>query len=372
MADPTQTAITAFTELAPDADFPTSPVSVTGTDFDLPDSSTDPLYQNVEKLNLSDLTEGLEGTGSFDKVFASIKEHLEDQFNNNLITGQEYTKAYIELTTAALTTGLEFIVRKDAGFYQNALVQAQARTAQIQSITAIAELEAQKQNALAAAANAQNARAQYALTKQKLATETLVFAKLEKELLLLDEQITAEQKRILTEEKNALRIVAETALTDYRRTDILPEEKRQLAYQTDHVLVKQVAKTDYETTTLLPAQKSNLDKDGSIKDYQLSNTLVQQFKLLQEQTEVQHAQTQDTRIDGLTAITGAVGKQKDLYSQQIDSYKKDARYKVGKMFLDGWITQKSLDEGLLAPDQLSNANVNEVLQGLRSDNLLGS
>mgnify|MGYP000439303871 CR=1 FL=1 len=65
-----------------------------------------------------------------------------------------------------------------------------------------------------------------------------------------------------------------------------------------------------------------------------------------------------------------MGKQKDLYDQQIDSFVKDAKHKTAKMYLDGWITQKTLDEGLNAPDQLTNTNIDAVLAALRTANSL--
>ena len=60
--------------------------------------------------------------------------------------------------------------------------------------------------------------------------------------------------------------------------------------------------------------------------------------------------------------------QKDLYTQQIDSFIKDAKFKTAKMYLDGWITQKTWDEGLTAPSELTNTEINEVLQSNRASN----
>jgi len=125
-------------------------------------------------------------------------------------------------------------------------------------------------------------------------------------------------------------------------------------------------------------QKRNLSVDADIKDYNLDNTLPTQLTLLQEQVhltseqgEAERAKTLDTRTDGGTVV-GSIGKQKDLYTQQIDSFIKDAQHKTAKMFLDGWITQKTLDEGLTAPTQLTNNEINEVISAVRLNNNLGS
>lgn len=90
-------------------------------------------------------------------------------------------------------------------------------------------------------------------------------------------------------------------------------------------------------------------------------------KLITEQTEVQRGQTMDTRLDGVTTITGAIGKQKALYTQQITSYQRDAETKYAKMLSDAWITQKTIDEGLLPPAQFSNTEMNEVFGTLRAN-----
>ena len=76
-------------------------------------------------------------------------------------------------------------------------------------------------------------------------------------------------------------------------------------------------------------------------------------------------------MDG-TTVTGLLGKQKELYSQQITSYKRDAEVKAGKLWIDAWITMKTIDEGLLPPDQFTNTEINEVLATLKTNNLLGS
>ena len=95
--------------------------------------------------------------------------------------------------------------------------------------------------------------------------------------------------------------------------------------------------------------------------------LKKQESLITEQIEVQRAQTLDTRTDG-AVIKGSVGKQKDLYTQQITSYQRDAEVKAAKMFIDTWITQKTIDEGLPSPTTLSNNSLNVVLRNIKKNN----
>lgn len=189
-------------------------------DFDI-------LTIELPKVSLTDLTVKVDGaTAVFDGVMNSVYSHLGSEFEKNRITGADYTRAYIELTSAALSASVQFLLGKDAAYWQSLLIRQQA--------------------------------------------------------------INAEAQRAL----------------------------------------------------------------------------------ILEQTEVQHAQTMNTRLDGTTAITGAIGKQKDLYTQQIQSYIRDSELKAAKIFADAWITQKTLDEGLTAPTNFTNATVDIVLTKVRTNNAL--
>jgi hypothetical protein len=105
------------------------------------------------------------------------------------------------------------------------------------------------------------------------------------------------------------------------------------------------------------------------EDATYGNALAQQVNLV-KQVEQARAQTLDTRRDG-ASVRGNIGSQKDLIAQQIVSYKRDAEVKAGKIFADAWITQKTIDEGLVAPTGFTNASLDEVLNTLKTNNGLG-
>lgn len=192
----------------------------------------------LEPVELEELVTGaVGGTAAFNTIMLSTKAHLREQYELGLITGDQYTKAYIELTSASLQTALQFVLQRQQTFWQARLL-----------------------------------RSQDALVKMQLATED----------------------------------------AKYR-------------------------------------------------------LLLEQTKMVMEQTEAQRAQTMDTRTNGTTPIEGSVGKQKDLYEQQITSYKRDGEQKLGRMLLDSWITQKTLDEGLVAPVGLQNAAIDDMLVKLRTN-----
>lgn len=124
------------------------------------------------------------------------------------------------------------------------------------------------------------------------------------------------------------------------------------------------AKSEYALTKLKIATESETYCAALFNTDQM---LPQQLKLITEQTEAQRAQTLDTRSDGAT-VTGSVGKQKELYSQQITSYQRDAEVKASKLFTDAWITQKTIDEGLNPPNGFTNASIDTILTKLKSNN----
>ncbi len=105
--------------------------------------------------------------------------------------------------------------------------------------------------------------------------------------------------------------------------------------------------------------------------YNLDNILPQNLELLKEQTEVQRSQTSNTRTDG-TTVAGSVGKQKDLYNQQIVSYQRDAEIKASKPFVDAWITMKTIDEGLEPPEGFENDNLDKILKQIMLSNGFGT
>lgn len=128
------------------------------------------------------------------------------------------------------------------------------------------------------------------------------------------------------------------------------------------------ARANYALTKL---KLSTEDVAFATGQYNLNHILPQQRLLLTEQTEVQRAQTLNTRTDG-TIVAGVLGKQKDLYTQQITSYKRDAEVKAAKLFTDAWTVQKTIDEGLLPPNGFSNVSLDTILTRIKANNDLAS
>lgn len=265
-----------------------------GVSFTIPDVDLDaPEFQlppvgsigdPVTKLTNADLTTGqVNGAGTFDQIMVGLAAQLKEQFDKGRITGEQYAKAYTTLTEGAMSNAVQFLLGRDQSYWQAITAQLQAQVAQAQVITARVELETAKVKLQALRYETLTQQAAYALTKMKLATESVGYCA-----------------------------------------------------------------AQYSLDNILPAQKL----------------------LITEQSEAQRAQTLDTRLDGVTPVTGQIGKQKDLYSQQITSYKRDSEVKAAKLFTDAWITMKTIDEGLLPPTNFANASLDTILATLKSVNEL--
>lgn len=288
------TANTLLTSLLAGKSFDLPDVDLSDDMFQTPDDDSS-LLENVDKLTNEDLTTRVvDGSGVFDALMSGLSAHLKKEYEQNRITGEQYTKVYTASLGGALQTAASFLLGRDQAYWQAVLAQMQARTNEIQVITARVQLEIAKAQLATARIQAMNAEAEFGLTKMKIATE--------------DQQ---------------------------------------------YCLLK------------VQTEQGELDKDT--KSYTLTQILPVQKMLLEEQVEVQRAQTLDTRTNGVE-IRGSVGKQKDLYTQQITSYQRDAEVKAAKLFTDAWITQKTIDEGLLAPGAFRNDSVNVILRNIKANN----
>ena len=227
--------------------------------FNLPNDLNSDLYKSITRLANVDVTTGVSGgSGTFDVMMCGFKAHLREEYDAGRISGAEYTKAFIALTESAMSNAVQFLMGRDSTFWSAVIAQSQAITARVQ-------LETAKVQYAQVLLEALNAKANYALTKLKLATEDVSFA------------------------------------------------------------------------------------------------------VGQEQLQVQRAQTLDTRTDSLP-VAGVLGKQKDLYTQQITSYQRDAEIKAAKLWTDAWTVQKTIDEGLLPPDNFTNAEINPILDTIKANN----
>lgn len=183
-----------------------------------------------------------------------------------------------------------------------------------------------------------------------------------------------------TAPKNIEILEADRLTKMYNYQDIMPLQKNILFKEGDIKDAELTSKENealistYNLENILPTQKSKLLAEVSLTTMQANaatytwqSLMPKQLELLGEQVNTQRAQTGNNRSDG-SALSGVLGKQIELYNQQIISYQRDAQVKAAKMFTDAWITQKTIDEGTLPPNGFTNASIDTVLSAIKAAN----
>ena len=128
------TANTLLTSLLAGKSFNLPDVDLSDNRFQIPDDD-DSLYDNVEKLTNEDLTTRVvDGSGVFDALMSGLSAHLKKEYEQNRITGEQYTKAYTASLGGALQTAASFLLGRDQAYWQAVLAQMQARTTEIQVV----------------------------------------------------------------------------------------------------------------------------------------------------------------------------------------------------------------------------------------------
>lgn len=338
---------TLFIELLAGTDFTIPNVDLSSPDFEIPDLEE----VIVTPLTEADLTSrNVDGTGLFDGLMEAMRGHLQIEFEKGRLTGAQYAEAYISMTSTAMGAAVQYLLSKDQARWQAALIQRQAQIAGIGVVKSRVELEEVKVRLGIAQVDALTQQTNYALTKLKLATEDAQWANLKAQLDQTEYTTTSLLPAQLADLN--MGVAVKTAQRDqvlYETSSILPKQADKL--------VTEEAVLSYQLSALYPAQVAGHTADTAGKEYNNQFILPAQLESVREQTEGHRAKTLDTRTDG-TTVSGTVGKQKDLYDQQIISYQRDAETKVVRMMVDSWITQKTMDEGLTAPSALNNTGIN--------------
>lgn len=414
------------------ADAPTPPtVDFSDAKFTFEPDETSELYQDADPISLEELTVvDLSGSGVFDKLMAAMDLHIQREFRGNRITGDQYAKVYTEVMSGVLDSSVQFLLAKDQAHWAAVTAQMQARIAEIQATKALIELEEAKILTQKAVFDMKNSGAQYSLTKMQLATENqkhfLLQAQTDGEVYrvrhLMPAELAIQQYQrmqvlpstVAINQVQADRVLpAEASIKEYINRELQPIERATAAYnvqvslpiktaveefQRDNMLPVQLGQEQHKLQFQLPAatglikeqweaqraqtlntrtdgltavagligkQRESLEADINMKQFQIDFVLPIQLDLVKEQREAERSKTLNTRTDGATVV-GSVGKQKDLYDQQIDSFIKDARFKTAKMYLDNWITQKTLDENIIPPTELTAANAGTILAAHRA------
>lgn len=320
-----------------------------------------------------------QGSGTFDVLIRSLKEHLHEEFAQGRVQGREFATLYLGALQAALSQAADFVFRTQQSnldaqikdqqlalgavqiqIAQAQLAQVQAQTAHVEAQTAVAvqqrlnlqdELLTAAQQRLNLQAQRAQIEAQTALTTQQKAN-------------LVDELLTAAKQRD--------RLTAEIALSGSQKLQV--EAQTDLVGQQKINLAAQKLQTEAETANL--AKQGKVLEQNYLKGIQETEVLVQQQNLLIQQVaklredilaapmerDVLAAQrlkveaerdligkktvTEQAQYSNYGVSTDSViGRQKELYLAQALGFARDAEQKAVKILVDTWNVRRTTDEG---------------------------
>lgn len=295
------------------ADLPVLPDLPVPDIITIPGVGEVPLDMQVEvnKPTVDQLTQGaVGGSGLFDQIMATVSAHIEGQYHKGIIGQSEVAQVYIAAVQTVLPQSIQFLLNQDQTYWATRLIQLQAQNTYLERAKLVAEVETAKLLAFRTQAEAYAAQVAALTAQMTYANSKMLLVK-----TLQDINVSEAQQAVIEESFNDAWLKTHTTMPDGA------------------------------------AAGGHAAKDFAIKDSALV-TATRQQALLQAQTNVQRAQTYDTNTD-TTPVAGIMGVQKQLYTQQIQSYKDDAQNKGVKMVADLWTSAKALDDATQSPGPLA-------------------
>ena len=341
------------------------------------------LAQLEEPLNVTELTTAeIAGTGVFDVLMKSVKNHVQEEHTKSRITGKEYATVYLEALQSTMAQSIEYLLRaKTLGFELDnlgkqgvlldhqaeiAIKDAQLKFAQIAQTQAQTELTEQQVKTAEAEAHKipveisvlrsnlelsgvekdlRIAQVGLAETEKDIAVYNLV-NKTPVEVELLQAQTDNAQSQIALTEAQVVKITEENKVIPYnieriqaeianmtRQSDIL-EKELEIKISSLALQDKQLLLADAE----LQVRVLELDvKRAEVESAQA------QAQLYAAKVLTENAQTMDAAHPN-----SVLGSNIAVLRAQASGYARDAEQKAAKILVDAWNVQRNTDESIQA------------------------
>lgn len=341
------------------------------------------LAQLEQPLNVTELTTAeIAGTGVFDVLMQSVKNHVQEEHAKSRITGKEYASVYLEALQSTMAQSIEYLLRaKTLGFELDnlgkqgvlldhqaeiAIKDAQLKFAQIAQTQAQTELTEQQVKSAEAEAHKipveislLRSNLELASVEKDLRIAQVGLAETEKDIAvynlanktpveveLLQAQTDNAQSQIALTEAQVIKITEENKVIPYtieriqaeianmtRQSDIL-EKELEIKISSLTLQDKQILLADAE----LEVRKLELDvKRAEVESAQA------QAQLYAAKVLTENAQTMDAAHPN-----SVLGSNIAVLRAQAAGYARDAEQKAAKILVDAWNVQRNTDESIQA------------------------
>lgn len=323
-------------------------------DLEFPDWLYDLLRQPPELPDVEDVTvRQYGGSGAFDAFMESFHNHLQVEYDLGRITGAEYATTWVQLVSIAIQQACSFVIERAKLRWDLIKTVVDCWVAVLNFKMSLLQfkmtiLEAQlKVLELNLRRVAQKLELQFKCISTKLSyqiklAEDKVEAKTQLVTTKLSSQIDLAKSKVSSE------IQIATAIINARANILTAKYQALLNYWSTRASVYSI-RAQYCLTKLQLATE----------DAKFAYTL--------ENMENARANTSDTRLTDGETVVGYIGKQKDMYTQQITSFKRNDEQKYIEQLVNLWVAEKTVDEGIEVPEAGINDNISSAMEALRSN-----
>lgn len=326
--------------------------------------ATSPVTPPDYEIEVTDLTSGSPvGEGVFDKLMASLKPHLQQEYSQNRIKGPEYAEVYLGSLTTIMNTSMQFLMQKARIGLEAKLLEQQIILAELEVTKAgiaIELLEIEKEKS---AAEVEQIKAQVELVKQQVINAGLEALNIPLQGEVLKAQAATQKQQVINLAAEALNIPKQGLMIDAQAA-VQGQQKLNLIAEAANIpkqgqLLDAQVLNAAEEGKVLVAQACKLKAEFDLTMNKNTQTTAETL-LIAQKTATEKAQVQAIGVDP----DSVVGRQKALYKAQTDGFQRDAELKAAKLLVDTWSARRMSDEGTVADNvnKLSDANIGRMVQ----------
>lgn len=245
-----------------------------------------PLEQDT-KVGITDLTHAsIEGNGVFDVLMRAVNAHLQKEWSANRLKGTEYSTVYLGALESTMNASLQFLLARDKTNAELDILKQQLVNLKVE------EINAGKQGLL--------------LDKQALDLVASTALKDQQRLNLIDDLLTNAQQRTNLVSEN-LGIISRTAISDQQKLNLISENlnipKQGNLLELQALQLTSQTKLTETQKLQVQAETNNIPKQGVLLDLQALDVVAgteakqaeitniyKQGDLIEAQTSVQRNQ----------------------------------------------------------------------------------
>lgn len=330
-------------------------------DLDFPDWLYDILSRQPELPEIEDVTvRQYGGSGAFDAFMESFHNHLQVEYDLGRITGAEYATTWTQLVSIAIQQACSFVIERARLRWDLIKVAVDCWIAVLNFKMSLWQFKLSvyqfKLTIIETQLKVFQLRLAQIDSKNKLKFQC-VSTKLADEIKLAEDKISTKVQLITVQLNTEVDLAKAKVNAEVQLATALVSAKTSLLTAKFNALISywSTKSSVYLTRAQYCLTKLQLATEDAKYAYTLENM------------ESARAQTMDTRLSDGETVVGYIGKQKDVYTQQIASFKRKDENNHIQQLVQLWVAEKTVDEGIEVPEAGINDNISTALENARTN-----